>query len=82
MSTTVIYVLTAIQVIIAALLTFVVLAQSGKSAGLNGAIGGGSDTFLSKNKAKAWDARLARWTKWIAIVFMVLTLVLTLMPTA
>lgn len=74
------YVLTAIQVVLAVILTFVVLAQSGKQAGIAGAIGGGADTFLSKNKAKTWDARLARWTKWICIIFLVLTLVLTLLP--
>lgn len=55
----------------------VVLLQSGKSAGL-GAISGGADTFLSKNKAKTWDARLAKMTKWVAVAFMVLTLVLCL----
>ena len=73
-------ILTIIQVLGAVFLTFVVLAQSGKSAGLSGAIAGGADTFLSKNKAKRWDAKLARWTKWVAIGFMILTMVLTLMP--
>ncbi|HIR84415.1 MAG TPA: preprotein translocase subunit SecG [Candidatus Galloscillospira excrementavium] len=71
-------VLTVIQVLLALFLIAVVLLQSGKSAGLSGAIAGGMDTFLSKNKAKSWDARLARWTKWVAILFMVLTLVLCL----
>ena len=55
----------------------VVLLQSGKSAGLSGAIAGGADTFLSKNKAKSADARLAKATKWVAIVFMILTLALS-----
>ena len=73
-------ILTIIQVLGAVFLTFVVLAQSGKSAGLSGAISGMADTFLSKNKAKSWDAKLARWTKWVAIGFMILTMVLTLMP--
>ena len=71
-------ILTIIQVLGAVFLTFVVLAQSGKSAGLSGAIAGGADTFLSKNKAKSWDAKLARWTKWVAIAFMIITLVLVL----
>ena len=73
-------VLTIVQVLAALFLTFVVLAQSGKSAGLSGAIAGGADTFLSKNKAKSLDAKLARWTKWVAIGFMILTLVLCLLP--
>lgn len=72
-------ILTIIQVLGAVFLTFVVLAQSGKSAGLSGAIAGGADTFLSKNKAKSVDAKLARWTKWVAIAWVVLTLALCLM---
>lgn len=39
-------------------------------------ISGTSDSFLSKNKGKSGDAKLARWTKWVALVFIVLTLVL------
>ena len=71
-------VLTVVEVLAALFLIAVVLLQTGKSAGVAGAIGGGMDSFLSKNKAKTWDARLARWTKWVAIVFMVLTLVLVM----
>ena len=71
-------VLTVVDVIAAVFLTAVIMLQSGKSAGLSGAIAGGVDTFLSKNKAKSWDAKLAKMTKWVAIVFMVLTLVLCL----
>ena len=68
-------VLTIVQVLAALFLTFVVLAQSGKSAGLSGAIAGGADTFLSKNKARSVDAFLSRWTKVIAIGFFVLVIV-------
>ncbi len=71
-------ILTVIQVLLAIFLIVVVLLQEGKSAGLSGAIAGGADTFLSKNKAKSWDAKLARWTKWVAIAFVVLTLVVSL----
>ena len=69
-------ILSIIYVILAVFLVVVVTMQSGKSSGLSGAIGGGSDTFLVKNKAKSLDGRLAKMTKWVAIVFMVLTLVL------
>ena len=75
-------VLSIIYFIIALGLIAVVMLQSGKSAGLSGAIGGGNETFLSKNKAKSADARLAKMTKWIAVVFMVLTLVMCLLPGA
>ena len=72
-------ILSIIYFIVAVALVAIVMLQAGKSAGLSGAIAGGADTFLSKNKAKSADARLARMTKWVAIVFMVLTLVVCLL---
>ncbi len=69
-------VLSIIYFILALVLIAIVMLQSGKSAGLSGAIAGGADTFLSKNKAKTADAKLARVTKWVAIGFMVLTLII------
>ncbi len=59
-------------------LTVVVLLQSGKEAGLSGALSGSSDSYLSKNKKGGLDQILATSTKWIAIVWVVLTLVLSL----
>ena len=56
----------------------IVILQSGKSSGLSGAFGGSSDTYLSKNKAKSRDARLTLATKWVAGVFVILTIVLNL----
>ena len=75
-------ILTIIQVLCGLAVIAVVMLQSGKSAGLSGAIAGGADTFLSKNKAKSLDAKLAKMTKWVAIVFMVLTLALCLLSLA
>lgn len=59
-------------------LTVVVLMQSGKEAGLSGALSGSSDSYLSKNKKGGLDQVLATSTKWIAIVWVVLTLILSL----
>ncbi|MBE6968932.1 MAG: preprotein translocase subunit SecG [Ruminococcaceae bacterium] len=59
-------------------LVAVVLLQSGKSAGISGAIGGGADNFFAKGKAKSLDAKLAKMTKWVALAFVVLALVLNL----
>ena len=67
---------TVIQVLLSLALVAIVMLQSGKSAGLSGAISGAADTFLSKNKAKTIDAKLAKATKWVAILWVVLTLVL------
>ena len=70
---------TILQVLAGLAVTAIVLAQSGKSAGLSGSISGGAETFLSKGKAKTLDAKLAKMTKWFALGFVVLTLVLNLM---
>ena len=71
-------IVTILQLLCGVAIILVVLFQSGKSAGLSGAIAGGVDTFLSKNKAKTWDSKLAKLTKWVALLFVVLTLVLSL----
>ena len=68
-----------LQVLCGLFLIAVVLIQSGKSAGLSGAIGGVADSFMSKNKAKSLDAKLARATKWVGAVFIVLTLALNML---
>ena len=67
-------ILTIIQVLSGVAVTAIVLMQSGKSAGLSGAISGGAETFMSKGKAKTWDAKLAKATKWFALAFVILTL--------
>ena len=51
-------ILTIIQVLCGLAVIAVVMLQSGKSAGLSGAIAGGADTFLSKNKAPPVPAGL------------------------
>ena len=56
----------------------VVLLQSGKEAGLSGALSGSSDTYMSKNKKGNLDAMLASSTKWIALAWVLLTLALSL----
>ena len=72
-------ILTVFQLLSGLAVTVVVLMQSGKSAGLSGAISGGAETFLSKGKAKTWDAKLAKATKWFALAFVLLTLLLNLL---
>lgn len=65
----------AIILVLSIVIIAVVILQEGHRSGINGAISGGADTFLSKNKARTVDAFLARWTKYIAIVFFVLAIV-------
>ena len=53
----------------------VILLQQGRRSGVNGVISGAADTFLSKNKARTVNAKLANITKYIIIAFFVLALV-------
>ena len=71
-------VLTVLEAIASLAMILVVLLQSGKEAGLSGAIAGGSDTYMSKNKKGGMDKTLASATKWIALVWVLLTLALSL----
>ena len=72
-------IVTIIQLILGVALILVVLFQSGKSSGLSGAIGGGNDSYSFKAKSKTWESKLARWTKWIALAFVLLTFALNLL---
>lgn len=72
-------VITILQLLCGLAIILVVLFQSGKSEGLSGAIGGVADSFLAKNKARTVDAKLARATKWVGAVFLILTLVLLIL---
>lgn len=72
-------VITILQLLCGLGIILIVLFQSGKSAGLSGAIGGVADSFLAKNKAKTMDAKLARATKWIGALFLILTLILLIL---
>ncbi|MBE6787240.1 MAG: preprotein translocase subunit SecG [Ruminococcaceae bacterium] len=69
------YIIGALVIIVSLAIIIAVLFQQGRRAGINGAISGGADTFLSKNKARTVDAILARWTKYIAILFFILAIV-------
>ncbi len=71
-------VLIVLEVIASLALVVVVLLQSGKEAGLSGAISGNSDSYLSKGKRGSLDKRLAAATKWVALVWILLTLSLSL----
>ena len=54
-----------------------IMVQSGKEAGLSGALAGNTETFMSKNNLGGWDKKLASWTKWIALVWLALAIVIT-----
>ena len=68
------YVIGAVILVFSIIIIGIVLLQQGRRAGISGAISGAADSFLSKNKARTWDAKLASATKFIAIAFFVLVI--------
>lgn len=72
-------ILTVVHVVISIVLIATVLMQSGKQAGLSGAISGGAETFFGKNKARTMDGMFSRLTTVCAILFVVLSVVLSVL---
>lgn len=66
-----------IFIILCIALTVLVLMQEGKSAGL-GAISGAAETYWGKNKGRSMEGKLVKFTKYLAIGFMVLAVILNL----
>lgn len=66
-------------ILVSVILIAIVLMQKSREGGLSGAIAGGSDTFFGKNKGRTNEARLAKITRYIAIVFFVLAFAATLL---
>ena len=64
--------------VVAVLVVFLVILQQSQRTGLNSTIGGGNETFLSKNKSRSAEARLARFTKILVVLFFVLVVLMGL----
>ncbi|MCG8403076.1 MAG: preprotein translocase subunit SecG [Firmicutes bacterium] len=67
-------ILTFLHVVFCLGLIAVILLQSGKSAGLSGAIAGGAETFFGKKKGM--DEFLGKITVFVAVAFGITSLVL------
>ena len=65
------YIIGAVLILFSIVMIFVVILQEGNSKGV-GVVTGGADTFLSKNKARTVNSKLARWTKVLALGFALL----------
>lgn len=64
-------------ILICIVLTVIVLMREGKSAGL-GAISGVAETYWGKNKGRSMEGKLVKFTKYLAIGFMVISIILNL----
>jgi preprotein translocase subunit SecG len=67
-----------VYILVCIALTFVVLKQEGKTAGLSGALTGSGETYWSKNKGRSVEGTLEKATKYLAAAFIVLSVVLNL----
>lgn len=70
-------VLTIVFIIVSIALSAIVLLQEGKSAGL-GAISGAAETYWGKNKGRSMEGKLVKITRYLAIAFIVLAVVLNI----
>ncbi len=67
--------------IISIAVIILVLFQQGSRSGINGAISGAAETFLSKNRARTADGFFKRVTTILAIIFFILALAATIFAT-
>ena len=70
--------LTITYIVVALLLTVIVLFQKGKDQGARAITGGSGDTFFSKNKSNTREALLEKLTAVFAVLFIILSVVLSL----
>ena len=68
-----------IYVLLGVAISVVILMQEGKSNGLGSAIGGMADSYWSKNKGRSMEGALEHFTRYGAIIFMVITLILNIL---
>lgn len=69
--------LTIFFILICVALIVLVLMQEGKSAGL-GSISGAAETYWGKNKGRSMEGTLVKITKYLAVGFIVLAVILNL----
>ena len=70
-------ILTILFIVVCIALVVLVLMQEGKSAGL-GAISGTTETYWGKNKGRSMEGLLVKLTKFLAVLFMLLAVILNL----
>ena len=68
------YILIGLLLVSGLFLIVAVLMQQGKSKGMSGAIGGGSDTFFGKNNGSKTQRVLSKLTTIIGIIFVLAVL--------
>lgn len=70
-------ILTIIFIAVSIALAGIVLLQEGKSAGL-GAVSGAAESYWGKNKGRSMEGKLVKITKYLAVAFLLLAVILNL----
>lgn len=71
-------ILMVIYAIICLALVVIVLMQEGKQQGL-GSISGAAETYWGKNKGRSMEGKMEKLTKYLAIGFVLLSLILNML---
>lgn len=72
-------VLMIIYAVVCLALTVIVLMQEGKQAGLSGSVSGAAETYWGKNKGRSMEGKLEKITKYLAVGFIILSLILNVL---
>ena len=70
-------ILSILFILVCIAIVVLVLMQEGKTAGL-GAISGAAESYWGKNKGRSMEGVLGKITKYLAIVFLLLAVILNL----
>lgn len=70
-------ILTIVFIIVSVALSAIVLLQEGKTQGL-GAISGAAESYWGKNKGRSMEGKLIKITRYLAIGFLVLAVILNI----
>lgn len=73
------YILMVIYVIVCFALIIVAMMQSKDDSGVSATITGSNGNFYEKNKGRTKEGKMKKWTIILAVVFAVLTIVLSIM---
>lgn len=73
------YLIGAVLIVSSIIIVIIVMMQQSHQEGLSGAIAGGAETFFGKNKGRTVEAKLAKITKIVALIFFVVSLAAVIM---
>ena len=71
-------VLGSVLIVAAIAIIIVIILQQGNQQGI-GVVSGAADSYFSKNKARSIDAKLARFTKFSAAIFVIIVIALNVL---